>query len=193
MAIKRLCSVEGCGKPHKSRGWCMSHYSMVRRNGAPSPSTRRPESTILLEKVLAEAVPGPCVLWPFHVGNNGYGLLSYKGKQVGAHILMCAKFHGPKPTPQHEAAHECGVRLCFSPHHISWKTRAGNVADMIRHGTIMRGETHYRAKLGDDDVRKIRRLHAEGFSHYPSLAKMFGITRGQVGMIIRRKSWAWLQ
>ena len=31
----QLCSVEGCGKPRKSRGWCSTHYERWRRNGDP--------------------------------------------------------------------------------------------------------------------------------------------------------------
>lgn len=31
----RTCSVEGCEKPHKSRGWCDAHYSRFLRHGEP--------------------------------------------------------------------------------------------------------------------------------------------------------------
>ena len=32
---ERICSVDGCGKPAKTRGWCVTHYSRVLRNGDP--------------------------------------------------------------------------------------------------------------------------------------------------------------
>lgn len=31
----RLCSVDGCALPRKSRGWCSTHYERWRRNGDP--------------------------------------------------------------------------------------------------------------------------------------------------------------
>lgn len=32
---QRICSVEGCGKPSRSRGWCPLHYKRWKRNGDP--------------------------------------------------------------------------------------------------------------------------------------------------------------
>lgn len=34
MAKKRICSVEGCGKPHKALGYCVAHYKRFKRNGS---------------------------------------------------------------------------------------------------------------------------------------------------------------
>jgi len=31
----RLCSIEGCEKPHKSTGWCAMHYWRWRKHGDP--------------------------------------------------------------------------------------------------------------------------------------------------------------
>lgn len=35
MAISRLCSIEGCGKPSRVKGWCRAHYMRVVRYGVP--------------------------------------------------------------------------------------------------------------------------------------------------------------
>lgn len=32
---QRTCSVDGCDRPHRSKGWCNAHYSRVLRNGVP--------------------------------------------------------------------------------------------------------------------------------------------------------------
>jgi hypothetical protein len=32
----RLCEVEGCNRPHQSRGWCNTHYRRWQRHGAPN-------------------------------------------------------------------------------------------------------------------------------------------------------------
>ena len=39
----RTCSIDGCSKPEKSRGWCGAHYARWRRNGDPL-TDRRPKA-----------------------------------------------------------------------------------------------------------------------------------------------------
>lgn len=34
----RTCSIEGCERPHSSRGWCRAHYSRFQRYGDPTGS-----------------------------------------------------------------------------------------------------------------------------------------------------------
>lgn len=46
------------------------------------------------------------------------------------------------------------------------------------------GESHQRAKLTDDEVELIRRLHEQGES-YAKLAKKFGVCRWHVGRLCR--------
>lgn len=40
MAIVRICSIDGCGKPAKQLGWCWGHYARNRRYGDPLKCTR---------------------------------------------------------------------------------------------------------------------------------------------------------
>lgn len=35
MAHSRICSVDGCGKPHRTKGWCVNHYWRFRFYGDP--------------------------------------------------------------------------------------------------------------------------------------------------------------
>lgn len=46
--------------------------------------------------------------------------------------IMCEVFHGPPPTPQHEASHLCGSDnwLCVHPWHLIWETRSENMKRM---------------------------------------------------------------
>lgn len=32
---ERICSIKGCGKPLRARGWCVKHYNRWRRHGDP--------------------------------------------------------------------------------------------------------------------------------------------------------------
>lgn len=36
MATSRICSIPGCDKPHKARGYCKNHLDRVTRNGHPN-------------------------------------------------------------------------------------------------------------------------------------------------------------
>src|SRR5690606_9617480 len=44
----RLCSIEGCNRPHRTRGWCDAHYTRWRKHGDPLAGgpirTSRPET-----------------------------------------------------------------------------------------------------------------------------------------------------
>ena len=35
MAASAVCSIDGCGKPVRARGWCVNHYALWQRNGKP--------------------------------------------------------------------------------------------------------------------------------------------------------------
>lgn len=41
MATPRICSVDGCGKPMRKRGWCGAHYARFHRTGSPTGSVER--------------------------------------------------------------------------------------------------------------------------------------------------------
>lgn len=100
-----------------------------------------------------------CLIWPFS-RVHGYARYSLGGRGSSACRLLCALVHGEPPTPDHEAAHECGNGHlgCVNPRHLVWKTNPQNVEDKYRHGRIARGERVSTNKLSEDDVRLIREL-----------------------------------
>lgn len=51
------------------------------------------------------------------------------------------------------------------------------------------GDLHANAKLTSDDVRRIRQRHAEGGVTYRMLATEFGVSKENIGFIIRRVHW----
>ena len=53
----------------------------------------------------------------------------------------------------------------------------------------VRGERSRQTSLNAEQVRKIRRLHAEGDS-YTTIARRFEITRSSVQKIVTRRNWA---
>lgn len=51
--------------------------------------------------------------------------------QYNAARLMCELFHGPAPTPEHEASHLCDDNwCCVHPWHLMWETKRENMARM---------------------------------------------------------------
>lgn len=106
------------------------------------------------------------------------------------HQLVCAAFHGPRPSPSHDVAHYDGNCQNNRPDNLRWATRKENCADTARHGRTHRpqGEVHPRAKLTEGDVRNIRRLRQAGETQV-YLARAFAISRWQLRKIISGESW----
>lgn len=131
-----------------------------------------------------------CILWPFSKSPGGYGKikLSYKSRDV--HRYVCELAHG-EPAKKMCAAHSCGVRLCVNPRHLRWATYKENHDDMIRHGTIDRGEKRYNAKLTEDQVREIRAW--DGVEMQKDLAARLGVSRSLVCRVLKGRGWGWLK
>lgn len=194
MPKSRVCSVEGCGKPSYSRGMCNMHYRRWKKHGDACAGGTSPGSALHFAEEVALLYRGDdCLLWPFkpRASNAGYGRFQLSGQTVNAHRFVCESAHGQPPTSEHEAAHSCGNARCVNPRHLRWATPRENCADMILHGTIKRGRGHYKTKLAESDVRRIRTLIANGETNY-MIAKQFGVHEGTVRSIRLRKSWGWL-
>ncbi len=192
MATLRLCSIPGCGKPHRGHGWCGSHYERWRRHGDPlgGGSYRVPRGEVLryfLEVVLPYS-GADCLVWPFST-NRGYGQMRYKGQQGLVTRLVCEAQNGAAPSPSHHAAHSCGQKRCVSRHHLIWKTPIENEADKLGHGTFdnRRGG----AKLTEAQAREI--LALAGTMPHKEIAARYGVARRTVGHLIKGNTWGSIQ
>ena len=82
--LKRLCSVEDCGRLAKARGWCRYHYDSWRGTGDPLKTTlQTPEG---------------------HVSRGGYRVVRRNGKAITLHRLVMAEYLG-RPLLRHETVH----------------------------------------------------------------------------------------
>lgn len=131
-----------------------------------------------------------CLPWPFSTYSNGYGCLTFNGRQMPAHRAMCALAHGEPANPKLQAAHNCGNKICCNPNHLRWATVQENMADKQRHGTQPKGEEISNSKLTADEVQQIRALK----NRVPckQIAAMFGIGYQSVNDIHNRLKWAHL-
>jgi hypothetical protein len=76
-----------------------------------------------------------CWLWtgatrPTRRGKRGLIKEGRRGsRSLDSVRVTCTIFHGPAPTPQHEAGHTCPGgenELCHNPAHLQWMTRHEN-------------------------------------------------------------------
>jgi hypothetical protein len=123
-----------------------------------------------------------CLWWPMGRDTRGYGQAAYMGKLYRAHRLMCEFVHGPAPTPEHHAAHNCGNghQGCVNPRHLSWKTASENQMDRKAHGTAKtsRGSASRRTA---EETEAIRR--AIGTDTVTALAARFKVSRRTIERI----------
>lgn len=139
--------------------------------------------------------PGECWLWT-GTTNGAYGSLHVGSptdasrRVVHTHRFAWELYNGPIPDGL-LVCHRCDVRLCCNPAHLFLGTPLDNTRDMWAKGRAnrpepIRGEKHPKAKLTDDDVRRIRRRRGNGIS-YRVLAESYGVSPTLIRMVTTRQ------
>lgn len=192
-ANRAKCKVEGCGKVHKTHGYCSEHSARFIRYGDPLAGQTGHGEPLIWLLARTSHIGEDCLTWPFTRSSNGYGFVQVGEKRRRAHRVMCEAVHGPPDDPRLDAAHSCGSGHlgCVHPNHLRWATRKENVADTLTHGTRNRGERCGLSKLTTCDVKEIRALG--GTMPQGRIAEKFGVSRSNIGAIISGKSWAWME
>lgn len=131
-----------------------------------------------------QVMPSGCHEWTGFRTVYGYG--RYRRKQ--AHRVAYTRSIGPIPTGLC-ICHRCDNRACVNPDHLFLGTHVDNMRDKTLKDRVHRGEDSDRAKLTEDDVRRLRKLAQSGWSE-PRLASEFGISKGQARRISKREQWA---
>jgi hypothetical protein len=132
---------------------------------------------------------GECYEWQGGRNLKGYGMFGWFG---GTSIVASRASYEINVGPIPEGLwvlHRCDNRGCVRPDHLFLGTNAENVADKMAKGRQrnLRGEQHPNAKLRAIDIPVIRAL---GDFLYPAtIAGMFGVSREQVGRILKGTAW----
>jgi hypothetical protein len=112
------------------------------------------------------------------------------------HRLVCAAFHGPRPSLDHFTAHLDGSKTNNHYLNLAWKTRKENEADKIIHGTRPQGSRHGMAVLSAAEVFLIRRAYSCAKLEkrpirklFADLSKQFNVSRGCIEHTIYEDTW----
>ena len=121
------------------------------------------------------------------------GVWDADGNRKVAHVyrLVLMAFTGLNPSDM-DCCHNDGNPLNNRPSNLRWDTRAGNMADTLRHGTHNRGTRNGAAKLEPAQVYEVRRRIAAGHRQ-KDVALAVGISQALVSLINTRKVWSHLE
>lgn len=125
---------------------------------------------------------------------HGYGQFGIRAGKVDlAHRVAYRLYKGEIHEGQC-VRHKCDNPSCVNPDHLEIGTQADNMKDMVErrrqskgeaHAIKFRGSRHGRAKLTDDDVRKIRMDSRKNVQ----IAADYGMAAWTIGAIKRGKAW----
>lgn len=158
---------------------------MSRRNpnARSTPSLRDAVDVTRFWNLVNRQSGDECWEWLGDVDRGGYGIFSWHGLRTGAHELALSFTTGEKRRHGLDTCHSCDHPSCVNPAHLRFDTRKSNVADMHERGRGARS-----GRLSDDDVLLIRQRRAAG-ARQKDLAEQFGVSDGQISMIVRGIRW----
>lgn len=124
-------------------------------------------------------------------GYRQFKLVDINGERRSyrANRLILEAFKGRAPTSEHQAAHENGVRLDNRVDNLNWKTWQENEEDKDRHGTILFGDSHPRAKISFSVADAMRSKYSGRHGDMRRLSREFGVSIDIVSRVIRNKAW----
>jgi HNH endonuclease len=114
--------------------------------------------------------------------SNGYGWMTYRGRNEYAHRLAAIIFLDYDPRTRLWVCHTCDTPICFNPNHLFIGTPRENMEDAATKGR-MTGK-----KLNPPQVARIKYLLGNGATQR-SLAVEYGVSTTAIGQIARGQTW----
>ncbi len=133
-----------------------------------------------------------CWEWTASRTWQGYGIFRNPAGAT-AHRLAWTLENGPIPDGMC-VCHRCDNPPCQNPAHLFIGTVADNNRDRHAKGRTValghQGEDHWKSKLTADDVLAIRVAFQQRHRSGKELAKMYGVTKPMISLIVNLKNWA---
>ena len=175
------CSIDGCDRKVKARGWCNMHWYRWRDHG--DPLYRRKLATDWLHEIADRHASGwitvGCIPAPSAEHCGAYGGVSLPGRTYQkAHRYVLRRVLGEPPEDRPHALHTCRMKACCNPAHLRWGSPEENMRDAVdRDAThvTFRGNQNGNAKLTDEQVSEMLERYDAGESAY-SIAPDFGVS-----------------
>ncbi len=198
------CSIEGCDRPFKARGWCNLHWYRWYRSGDPQvdraptrelSTTKRGAPKEWLEAHLRRSDWSECETllidnpWPF-ARDHGYPIIRLNNRKEYVHRIVCSHFNGPPSSAGPVVRHLCGNGYlgCLRPACLAWGSYAENSADMVRHGRSGRGGLGSITRILDENqVVRIVELYRQGCFTQSALATQFGVSQSTISKALLRE------
>lgn len=130
-------------------------------------------------------------LKPWLIGAGYEMVMLYKDKIPKKFLVhrLIATIYIPNPNNLPEVNHKDGNRRNNRPENLEWVTSKQNKAHAWKSGLYNhRGTDHYLAKLDNEKVTRIRKMHEQGYN-YPYIAKLIGVSKTTIGLVIRGVIW----
>ena len=154
----------------------------------PAPFTEEEFAEKFWARVDKVSDSSGCWLWMGTCNEFGYGRVFYNGKSQKAHRVSYVL--SGKTIPEGlgllHSGNCKGKANCVNPSHLTPGTAKDNRNDMIRDGTIPRGEKNPQAKLTAAQVLEIRAIMDKTRGE---IAEIYNVAKPTIGKIINRKIW----
>lgn len=186
-SVSKICSVDGCDRVHYGKTLCEMHWRRWRKHANPFGLGSTPDQKFWV-RVAITADDSRCWIWQAGRTKDGYGNVAVNGHyHVRAH--RAAWFYTYGRYPADILRHTCDTPLCVNPKHLLEGSHADNVRDKVRRNRQMKGEHVPNAVLRSRDIPVIRQLLADKSMSQTDIAKQFGVSRRNIGMIKNGHTW----
>ena len=134
-----MCGIDGCGKPHRAKGYCSGHYQQAKNGraltGISGNRTRSGGELRGIARTMDEYFwlrvekTDSCWLWLGKKSTADYGYVQFDGSIVGAHRYSWELANGKIPSGT-VIDHLCHIRSCVNPEHLRVASHKQNMENL---------------------------------------------------------------